>query len=593
MKLKVINKEIAIITILVVCLLGLYSLGRGRLGHSIPDEKRYIQTTKEMVESGDYITPRYHGRLRFQKPILFYWLIVPSYKIFGIGIFGARFPSIIAALLNVILIYLVARDLFNKKAAIFSAMILSTSEIYFMYSRFAAPDMTFLLFITASIYLFLKAYRGDIKGNFKYLYMYVPMALAMLTKGPLGFLYPMLVVCLFLIIRKDWASFKELKFLLGFLIFAAISAPWFIAMIFLHGNEYLGKVWSLEIIKKLKYFPSGTRGNLLVHYFNTASYYAGMVFVRHLPWSAFLPASLVSIPNLTSKRTKGDCGFALIAAWFFAIFISLVLIWSKESYYVLGLSIPFSLFMGEYFSKLTGEDNLSNSILFKLPFVLAILASFITLLLWFGFIVYVFDKPIFSFSLLMLAAPILMAGAYFAKNKILLPLSFFVAVAASLAYFAGYVIPAVDEESLLSVSEEIKKVIKPGDIVGVASSEVSYHRVNVPLTDYLIIRADKYFLDKSLKKCFSKDKKENISNFLLTEERRAFCVMTKDDYYEFVDEELRNKLYVMDKRFIWKRFHKQDKEYFKRLFLYFLEGKKELLRQALKEEIYLISNRSS
>ena len=91
-------KETIIIAILILGLLGLYSLDRGRLGHSIPDEKRYMQSTKEMVESGDYITPRYHGRLRFQKPILFYWFILLSYKFFGIGIFGARFPSIVAAL---------------------------------------------------------------------------------------------------------------------------------------------------------------------------------------------------------------------------------------------------------------------------------------------------------------------------------------------------------------------------------------------------------------------------------------------------------------------------------------------------------------
>ena len=106
------------------------------------------------------------------------------------------------------MIYLLGRDLFNKKAGIFSAFALSTSEIYFMYSRFAAPDMVFLLFITASVYLFIRAYRGGIKGNFKYLYMYIPMALAMLTKGPLGFLYPMLTICLFLILKRDWQVFR-------------------------------------------------------------------------------------------------------------------------------------------------------------------------------------------------------------------------------------------------------------------------------------------------------------------------------------------------------------------------------------------------
>jgi len=133
MKLKAISKDAIIFTILIFSLLGLYSIGRSRLGQSIPDEKRYIQSTKEMVESGDYITPRYHGKLRFQKPILFYWLILLSYKVFGVGLYSARFPSIIAAVLNAALIYLLGKDLFNKKAGIFAMLALSTSEVYFTY----------------------------------------------------------------------------------------------------------------------------------------------------------------------------------------------------------------------------------------------------------------------------------------------------------------------------------------------------------------------------------------------------------------------------------------------------------------------------
>lgn len=573
------KKDFIAATLIILAFLALYSINRTTLGYSIPDEKRYIQSTEEMVESGDYITPRYHGKLRFQKPIIFYWLIVLSYKIFGVGIYGARFPSIVAGLLNVILIYLLGRDIFDKKVGMFSAFVLSTSEVYFTYSRFAVPDMTFILFITASIYLFIKAYRRDIKGNARFLYMYVPMALAMLTKGPLGFFYPMVVVCVFLILKKDWVVFKELNFPLGLLIFAVISAPWFIAMIALHGGGYLGNVWSLEIMKKLQYSSSGTDGNLLVHYFDTMLYYTGMGFARHLPWSVFLPASLVSIPKLTSPKTKDDNGFTLIAAWFFTVFISLVLIWSKESYYVLGFSIPLSLFIGRYFSNITSDSNLSNSILFKLPFVLTIVICFIALLLWLGFLVYILDKPVSPLLFLILAVPIFMTCAYLGKNKILLSLSFFITAFALLFYFAGYVIPLVDKDPLLDMAEEIKEIIKPGDVIGVASNEVSYHRLNIPLKDYMVINetGNKYPL-------------KSINDFLSTKEKRIFCVITKNDYYEFVDGELRNRLNIMDKTFIWKKFHKQNKEYFKMLLSYFLEGKKELLRGALKEEIYLVSN---
>jgi uncharacterized membrane protein len=192
----------------------------------------------------------------------------------------------------------------------------------------------------------------------------------------------------------------------------------------------------------------------------------------------------------------------------------------------------------------------------------------------------------------MLGAPLLMLWAYLRRDKMLLSVSLFIAAIACLAYFAGYVLPVVDEESLLRVSGKIKKFIKPGDVVGVASNEISYHRLNIPLKDYMVIRADKHVIDSSQTKGKSlASRKDFINEFLTTKDRRIFCVITKDDYYKFVEEKLRDKLYLIDKTFIWKRFHKQDKEYFRHLLSYFLEGKKESLKRSLKEEIYLISNR--
>ena len=152
------------------------------------------------------------------------------------------------------------------------------------------------------------------------------------------------------------------------------------------------------------------------------------------------------------------------------------------------------------------------------------------------------------------------------------------------AYFAGYVIPVVDQEPLSGIAEEIKSVIKPGDVVGVASSGISHRRLNLLLEDYKIIRVDKPGRDRPRKGYF-------INEFLATEDRGFFCLITKDDYYELVDEELRSKLFIMAKTFLWKKFHKQGEEYFKRLLTYFLEGKREKLKQAIKEEIYLLSNK--
>lgn len=585
MEIRRVSKETLIAAFLIIALFGLYSLGMTRLGYSIPDEKRYIQSTKEMVKSGDYITPRYHGELRFQKPILFYWLIVLSYKIWGVGIYGARFPSIVAALLNVVLIYLIGKNLFNKKTGIFSALILSTGEVFFMYARFSTPDMVFYLFIAASVYLFIKAYCGRQRGNSRYIYMYIPMALAMLTKGPLGFIYPMLTISLFAVFRKEWNIFKEMSLLPGLFLFAAISAPWFMAMILIHGEKYLGNVWTMEIVKKTNLFSSGFNANLLVHYFKSFFYYAGMIFARNLPWSIFLPASLAATRNNVKQSNRG-WALAFVAAWFFAVFISLVLIWSKESYYILALSMPLALFMGKYMADLTENSVLLKSGLFRLPFIVVIVLILITALLWLGFIYYVLNKPILSFSLVILAVPVFLLSAYLGKNKMPLPVSIFAAAFAFFAYFAGYIVPAiVGKEPLLKVAEEIKSYAKPADSIGVASSEVSYHRLNAMLENYKVIRVVENLITDW------NQQRDLIIKFVSPKTGRAFCIITKDDYYEYLDENLRNKLYIMDRFLEWKKMHNQNTEYFKKLLSYILEGKRELFQQSLKVEVYLVSNK--
>ncbi|MBL7070889.1 MAG: glycosyltransferase family 39 protein [Candidatus Omnitrophica bacterium] len=585
MDLRHLSKEAIIVLVLVLALFGLYSLDRVRLGHSIPDEKRYIQSTKEMVESGDYVTPRYHGKLRFQKPILFYWLIMLSYKIWGVGIYGARFPSILASLGCVVLIYLIGASLFNRRTGLFSAFILSTSEVYFMYSRFSTPDMTFYLFMTASVYLFIKAYRGDIKGGARYLYMYIPMGLAMLTKGPLGFFYPIFTVCLFLAMRKEWKALREIRFPLGLLIFAAVSAPWFIVMTLLHGDAYIGNVWTMEIMKKVKYFSSGTEINLPVHYFKASFYYIGMLFARHLPWSLFLPASLVTVQRYALRKKGREWGLTLIAAWCIAVFISLVLVWSKESYYVLALSVPVSLLLGRYFSSLTEHGDPVKNILYKLPFLFGIAAFFLGALLWLGFVSYVLGEAIFSLSLLMLAVPAFMLYAYLKKNRTLLPISFFAASFAFFAYFAGYIVPTAGKEPLEDVTGKIRYLIKQDDSVGVASSEVSYNRLNALLEEYKVVRVVPSRIT------LWTQQKDLIVNFILPAEGRVFCVITKDDYYEYLGEGLRERLYILDEFSVWKKFHKQDMQYFLDLTGYIFEGKRDLLRHSLKERVFLISNK--
>ena len=86
------------------------------------DENFYVTSSRNMIESDDYITPTYNDQKRFAKPIVFYWLVTSSYKIFGVNLFSARLVSAFFGTLCIPLVFMTACRLFDYKTAIISAL---------------------------------------------------------------------------------------------------------------------------------------------------------------------------------------------------------------------------------------------------------------------------------------------------------------------------------------------------------------------------------------------------------------------------------------------------------------------------------------
>ena len=139
---------------MVFCFLALtYKLGEVPPYH--PDENFYVESSLQMIESGDYITPVYHEKKRFAKPILYYWMVVSSFKIFGVSLASARIPSAIFGTLSIGLVFLLGRKLFDSRVGLFSSFILPTIYLHFQISRWSTTDMALSFFILLSLYLFL------------------------------------------------------------------------------------------------------------------------------------------------------------------------------------------------------------------------------------------------------------------------------------------------------------------------------------------------------------------------------------------------------------------------------------------------------
>jgi 4-amino-4-deoxy-L-arabinose transferase-like glycosyltransferase len=158
----------------------------GSLGLIDPDEPFYALSSREMVQTGDWITPRVFGEPQFEKPILFYWETSLCQVVFGDNEFAARVPGALAASLVVFLTWYIGRRLFSPLTGFLAAMVLATGGLFVVMSRLMLTDLSHTLFISAGIYCLWRAFHDEERRGRWLLGLTVASALSMLTKGPQG-----------------------------------------------------------------------------------------------------------------------------------------------------------------------------------------------------------------------------------------------------------------------------------------------------------------------------------------------------------------------------------------------------------------------
>ncbi len=251
----------------------IYNLGQVPPYHA--DENFYVESSLRMVESGDYITPVYHEKKRFAKPILYYWMVASSYKLFGISLSSARLPSVLFGTLSIGLIFLLACRLFDSRVGLFSAFILPSIYLHFQISRWSTTDMALSFFVLLSLYCFVVLYKTNFQKNIYAYLIYISMGLGFMVKGPPAILIPGLTILGFVIVTKRRSWFADLRMGTGLIILSIIILPWFVAMFWMHGEEFKNHIVGNEIKKRL------------VHDTPFSFYYFGVLFRYQLPWSLF------------------------------------------------------------------------------------------------------------------------------------------------------------------------------------------------------------------------------------------------------------------------------------------------------------------
>lgn len=311
-----------IITILLTCGI-LFFLGLGNRGLWVPDETRYVAVAKEIVDSGDWITLRLNGVIYHEKPPVFFWLISIFSVLFGkFSEFSARFPSAIAGLGCALVTYLFAQKLFNKTVALLSSLILITSLAYLGASRWVILDPILTFFAVSAIYLFYVGLIQQNKRLIAYVFAFALMALGTLTKGPVGFILPLLVIIIYASFEKKLRSFFTKECLLGFLLFLLIILSWLIPSCLKGGEAYAKELLLKQIFGR--YFKAFSHKEPLYFYFVRFP-------AEFLPWTLFLPSATAFL--LKNKIKEANVKFIFI--WFATIFLFFTLSASKNDLYIL------------------------------------------------------------------------------------------------------------------------------------------------------------------------------------------------------------------------------------------------------------------
>src|SRR5262249_28156379 len=147
------------------------------------DEGRNAGCAQEMLESGDWVVPKFNAKLRDVKPALLYWLQVAAYRCFGVSEFAARLPSALAALLAVLLTYELGRRLFGAATGLLAGLVLASTALFCASAHFANPDA---LLSACTVLTMLLFWGGYAAGRLQFGWMGVSTGLAVLAKGPVG-----------------------------------------------------------------------------------------------------------------------------------------------------------------------------------------------------------------------------------------------------------------------------------------------------------------------------------------------------------------------------------------------------------------------
>jgi 4-amino-4-deoxy-L-arabinose transferase-like glycosyltransferase len=326
-------------TLLLLILCGvtfLAGLGRPAIGDS--DEAFYAEAAREMRERGDWLTPYYNYETRFQKPVLYYWLIGVTYAVGGIGEAQARLWAALAGVGLALVTAAAGRRWRDEPTGLLAGAIVATSFGYFSVGRLSLPDLPLAFVITLTTCATLVGTLDDhVRATRWLLLAGFSAGCAFLTKGPVGLLVPVLAV-----LPAWWLERRRLRLplagvLLGAVVACAVGMPWYLAMVAEHGAAYLDS-----------FFLGDNFERFATSRFNDprpAWFYLPIVIGGMLPWTPLAAAAAPPIRQWTARAIEAPPLVWRLTVWALMPLVFFTASIGKQPRYILPILPPLALLL--------------------------------------------------------------------------------------------------------------------------------------------------------------------------------------------------------------------------------------------------------
>jgi 4-amino-4-deoxy-L-arabinose transferase-like glycosyltransferase len=302
-----------------------------------PDEGRYAEIPREMVASGDWVTPRLDAIKYFEKPALQYWATAIAYRVLGEHPWAARLWPALCGFLGLLLSWVVGRRLYDQRSAALAVIIQASSLLYLALARIATLDMSLSFGLQiAMCALALLAQQRPTPARWRLPAMLgVGIAVAVMSKGLVGILIPGAVACLYLLWRRDWSLPLRAQPWWTAIALAVLAAPWFV-VVSQRNPEFAHFFFIVQHFQRYLSRAGFDR-------YQPVWFFLWVLALGLLPWTTLLPGAL---RQAWRGARAGERGTAMLLVWALFVFAFFSLSQSKLIPYILPLMPALALLTG-------------------------------------------------------------------------------------------------------------------------------------------------------------------------------------------------------------------------------------------------------